>query len=473
MNIKKILFFSVGPLASSFFSILTLPILAWFFEAEDIGKLSFFTVISSFVIMGCTLGLDQAFVRDYHEDDKKNQTFMMMVIPGIIIMFVLTLLAFIFDLKQISHFIFDIDSYMLSVSCIACFWAVLLTRYTGLTLRMNDEALSFSLQQVLPKVIFLIVICLFLLVGLNEPEVMLMANMYSIVLVCIIYLILTKEKWLSIIGCVWERDKFSRMMKFAYPLVFGAIAYWGLTSIDKFYLRYYSDFSELGVYSVATSFAAAATLLQRVFSIIWAPTVYKWAAAGVNYKKIQNITELITLAVIVIFCISGSFAWLVPYFLPVEYKNVEYIMVLCLAAPLLYTLSEVTSIGIGIKRKTKYSFLSSVFAFLLNLILGFLLIPKYGALGASTSTAIAFLLFFILRTEFSSRVWYAFPRKKMYVSIVIIFALALLNSVYGPVYRWVFVAFWSAVLLVGLKSYQNVLLLLFKNIRNREVNRNI
>jgi O-antigen/teichoic acid export membrane protein len=40
-------------------------------------------------------------------------------------------------------------------------------------------------------------------------------------------------------------------------------------------------FEELGVCSVAISFAVAAVILQSIFSTVWAPTVSKWAGNSV------------------------------------------------------------------------------------------------------------------------------------------------------------------------------------------------
>src|SRR5690606_10477486 len=112
---------------------------------------------------------------------------------------------------------------------------------------------------------------------------------------------------------------------------------------------------------------------------------------GINIGRIHKVTSYILLCVIIAFCTTGIFSWLLVLLLPENYAEVRYIVIACLAAPLLYTLSEATVIGIGISRRTIYSMLSALIAFIFNLAASYWLIPIYGAAGAAVSTAAAFL----------------------------------------------------------------------------------
>ena len=204
------------------------------------------------------------------------------------------------------------------------------------------------------------------------------------------------------------------MLHFGLPLIVGGAAFWGLTSLDRVLLSRWSSYSELAVYSVSVSFAAAATIFQSVFSTVWAPTVYKWASKDEGHDKVIMVNRYVLLFVTVIFCAAGLLSWIVPFLLPVEYAQVQWILVACLAYPLFYTLSETTVVGIGIARKSTYAMLACILALLVSLFCNYLLIPKYGASGAASSTAIAFWVFLVLRTEFTIRVWKPLPRVALY-----------------------------------------------------------
>ncbi|MFA9352899.1 polysaccharide biosynthesis C-terminal domain-containing protein, partial [Escherichia coli] len=86
----------------------------------------------------------------------------------------------------------------------------------------------------------------------------------------------------------------------------------------------------------------------------------------------------------------------------------------------LYTLSEVTAVGSAISRRTIFSMLASVVAMLCNLAGNYLLVPHYGASGAATSTLLAFIVFYVLRTEFSKRVWRGIATRKTYLILTIL-----------------------------------------------------
>lgn len=225
------------------------------------------------------------------------------------------------------------------------------------------------------------------------------------------------------------------------------MAFWGLTATDKILLKELSDFEQLGLYSVAVSFAAAATIFQSVFSTIWAPMVYKWAAAGENLDKIHKVNRYVLLAVIILFCLAGLFSWVVTLILPETYNAVQWILISCLGYPLLYTLSETTVVGIGITRRSGFAMLAAFLAFILNLLGNWWLIPIWGAAGAAVSTCVSFWLFLVLRTEFSIYLWKSMPRIALYSYTSLLVTGAVANSLYGELYKIQLVMFWSIMLL--------------------------
>ena len=77
----------------------------------------------------------------------------------------------------------------------------------------------------------------------------------------------------------------SGRLRYGLPLAFGNLAYWGLTSIDRFVLKNISGLDELGIYSMAVSFGAVALIFQSVFSTIWAPLVFKWVEEKTIWTK--------------------------------------------------------------------------------------------------------------------------------------------------------------------------------------------
>ena len=71
MNRKVLLGYAVGPIGSGLLGLLSLPIITWFYSVEDVGRISMLQVFTSFSILFFCLGLDQAYVREYHDTNNK------------------------------------------------------------------------------------------------------------------------------------------------------------------------------------------------------------------------------------------------------------------------------------------------------------------------------------------------------------------------------------------------------------------
>lgn len=414
MSPKKILHFAVGPIGGALFGFISLPIIAWAFSQKDVGKMALLNVVLSFGSLLFTLGLDQAYVRDFHDVENKSKLLKTAALPSLLLLLLVLVFILAFG-PWLSELVFSIESVYISWLVAVALLASLLSRFLSLVLRMNDRGLAFSMSQLLPKAFFLIIIFSYIILDAAKTfEHLLFANTLAIVFACLIFAWNTRREWLLSLNQKIDFQQLWKMLHFGLPLIVGGGAFWGLTSLDRVLLSRWSSYSELAVYSVSVSFATAATIFQSVFSTVWAPTVYKWASKDEGHDKVIMVNRYVLLFVTIIFCAAGLLSWIVPFLLPAEYAQVQWILVACLAYPLFYTLSETTVVGIGIARKSTYAMLACILSLLVSLFCNYLLIPKYGASGAASSTAIAFWVFLVLRTEFTIRVWKPLPRVALY-----------------------------------------------------------
>jgi O-antigen/teichoic acid export membrane protein len=466
MNKKTIVAYAIGPIGSALVSFASLPLIAWIYSVEDVGKISIFNAVASLATLVFCLGLDQAFVREYHGSANKPGLLKQVVLPGIILMTALVILVTAYDTRLLSILIFDQSSKFLSIMVIVCFFVQYIARFLSLILRMQERAMAYSMSQLLPKIFFLLFLLLGVALGKDKTLYQLLsAYVLSACLVFIVYLFNTRRDWLPAINTKVDQDQMSSLFKFGLPLVFGSLASWGLNVADRFFLRYYSSFSELGIYSVTMSVAAVATLFAGIFNTIWAPLVYKWLSEDkIDNEKIDEIGEHVLAAIYFAIVGCSTFAWIVPYLLPPQYKAIEYLLPICLLAPLLYTLSEVTAVGIAISRRTIFSMLASVAAMLCNLAGNYLLVPHYGASGAATSTLLAFIVFYVLRTEFSKRVWRGIATRKIYLILTILTIHVLINvwSLKGGMIE---VLISLCLLLLGIYMFKNTITSLWNSVR--------
>lgn len=406
-------------------------------------------VASSFTILLFSLGLDQAYVREYHEANSKPSLLKATLLPGLALL-IATLALILLIPGALSVALFSINSPGISMLVGACLLANFISRFLSLVLRMQERAIAFSASQLLPKAMLLLIILAYQTVPFGFDFFHLnLAHTLSILAVVVLLAWLTADEWLSMLRehATWIQIK--NMLRFGAPLIVAGIAYWGLTNMDKLFLRNMSTFDELGVYSVAASFAAAAAILQSIFSTVWAPTVYKWAAEGINNEKIDHTIGYVLLTVVLLFGLAGTFSWVVAYLLPEQYNRVPYLLVVSVAYPLFYTLSEVTGVGLGITRSSSYVMLAGLIAALVNMLGNYVLVPHYGAEGAAISTALSFWIFLFLRTEFSCRAWREIPRLKLYIGTLLCLIAAICTALHGQRYPTGFTLTWGGITLLA------------------------
>ena len=125
---------------------------------------------------------------------------------------------------------------------------------------------------------------------------------------------------------------------------------------------------------------------------------------------------------------------LVALILGYDFRNAIMIFPFLLLYPVLYTLSEITGLGIGFKRKTIYTLLVTSVSAIVNVALNWYLIPIFKGKGAAIATGISYVVFFWLRTIISRRLWYKFRINIYFVTnIIVIFNCAVHTFMQGYV----------------------------------------
>jgi O-antigen/teichoic acid export membrane protein len=468
MPIRNILGFALGPIATAIFGLIALPLMAWIFAPEDIGRFNIFSVIISFSLLLSVLGLDQAFVREYHESKNKPELLKNCFVPGYFFLVVISLISLFYS-DQLARIFFGVGNRWYWLLTIAAAHVGHVTRFLSLVLRMQERGLAFSMSQVLPKFIQLVLILIVAWMNLEKKFIHLLAlSIIAMTLSMLVYGWNARDQWLPSLRERYDYAHLKKLFAFGGPLIFSGLAYWGLIATSTFALRLFSNLSELAVYSVATSFAGAAAIFQSIVSVVWAPTMYKWIANGIDMARIDSIARQALALVCGIAVACGSLSWIADCLLPPHYFQVKYLLLCCILQPLLYTMSEITCIGIGVTRRTMLSFWVTLAAMVANCGLSVALVPHHGAAGAAIANAVAFLVFFVGRTEVSARVWRAFPRRTMYIYLFAFAALSILTALVGPVLSFNFSVIWVALVPIVLLSFRAQWLSMWKLISNRE-----
>lgn len=459
MNARTLLGYALGPLGSAAVGIVSLPLISWYYPAEDIGRIVLLQTVAALTLTLAGLGLDQAYIREYHAAGDKAALFKAVLLPPLLIAAVFCGAVLLWRPSWPSETVLETENGALGLLCLVFFAGTLLARYFALILRMQDKAFSFSISQLAPKVLILLFVLLYVAAALpTNTFTLVSAYTLAQVLTVLVLVWQTRRELKAAAAAPLPVPLLKTALHYGAPLALGGLAYWGFTSIDRFLLKELAGLSELGVYSMAVSFGAVALIFQNIFSVIWAPMVFKWVKENTNLDKIGGITESMTDLITALICVVGICSPLVTWILPEKYAPVQFILLSSMLFPLLYTLTEVTGIGINVSRKTWLVTVFSTVALLANAALLYALVPVSGARGAAVSTAVSFWIFSVLKTEASVRLWLPLPRAKLYGTTLVCLSVCLVYTYCGSRSNYyLFALFWLCALAALYTKHRTVL----------------
>lgn len=455
MNARKILGYALGSFGSALFSVLALPLISWYFPADDIGRIVLLQTVAGLGILVLGLGLDQAYIRDFHAVENQASLFKSLALPPLLLCAAVLFFALVFDAAMPSETVFAIESETLGILALVFLAASLASRFLSLILRMQEQALAFSFSQITPKLLILFIVLLYLAAGFPAQTAGLVFAYAAAQVLTVCVLLYQTRRYLI---AAWHSPFSAKLrcegLRYALPLAAGNLAYWGFASIDRFMLKSLAGLEELGIYSMAASFGAAALIVQSVFSTVWAPTVFKWVKENTHLDQIGGITLAMSSLVGGVVCLIGLFSPLAALILPAQYAAVQFILLSSLLFPLLYTLTEVSGIGLNVAKKTGLITLANLLALAANALFLWILVPPLGARGAAIACACAFWLFFAFKTEYSSRLWQPLPRRKIYAQSLACLLVCTSYTAFGTTENYpAFAASWAAWL--GVLLHQN------------------
>lgn len=443
MNRRSFVGFVLGPIVSAFIGLVTVPVVAWAYPTEEVARFNLFQFGVTFLLLLSTLGLDQAFAREYHEHTDKPSLLRACLSPSLAIA-ALIVLGGALTANRLSVLVFAVARPLLVYLTLVAFALSLVGRFLSLSLRMEERGLVFSIAEVLPKVVVVVLLVPLVLIGASSSVAQLQAlTVLSLLAGILVSGWNTRALWRTALKRRVPAGASRPLLALALPLLVASLAYWGLTATGVVALRRWSTLKELADFALAMSVANAAALLQAVFTVVWAPIVYRWVGTGADVSRIDQVADKVAAVVCAAFVGFGLGAPLLDVLLPAKYAQVRYLVLCTIVPPLLYTISEVTGIGIVIARRTTLASRATLFAFGCCIALSALLVPRLGARGAVIANALSFVVYFVGRTEASARVWRPVRRRRLYTAIGSIVALSVATAAAGAeAPRW-FLGAWA------------------------------
>lgn len=209
------------------------------------------------------------------------------------------------------------------------------------------------------------------------------------------------------------RGRRGEMARYAFPLVAANLAAWLLSLSDRYVLEYFRGAGEVGLYSVSyrlgeNSMLALITLFALAFDPI---AITIWEREGEEASRrflYQGARYYLLLGVPAVVALSLLRAPLIRVLsTPAYYEGASVVPWVALS---IFALGLVQRFGTGLTfhKKTVLSMSCFLLAGGANLLLNFLLIPRWGYRGAAAATLLSYLFFLGLMIP-ASRRYFTWP----------------------------------------------------------------
>lgn len=239
------------------------------------------------------------------------------------------------------------------------------------------------------------------------------------------------------------------LLKFCLPLIPSTVFWWITGVSDRYMVAYLCSDEINGLYAVAYKVPTLLTYVVVIFNDAW--KISAISESDDKEKCSSFYSEIFKYYIAVMFAGGAVIAVGARLFAAIlfaeDYLSAWVYIPLLAAATVFTALDTFLGSAYFTVKKTGMSFWTALIGALANIGLNFLLIPKWGALGASVATLVSYFAVFVIRAV----TMHKFIPFKMYpiklvVNTLLITAIAAIMSLFGDTPNGIFI---SGVVLVA------------------------
>ena len=197
-----------------------------------------------------------------------------------------------------------------------------------------------------------------------------------------------------------------KLLKFGAPLLPGGLAFYVMSTADRWFIQHYHDTTALGQYAIAAKFALLMALMIETFRKAWWPIAMDAMHSEDGPQTFRMIARLFMgVGVAGVIGLTFIVPWLMRLLTTPDYFSAWKMTGILAWQSLFYGFFLVGSAGIWKAEKTWITSLLMIGAALFNVFLNYLLVPPYAGLGAALATVITYFLWMMTSIILSEHFW--------------------------------------------------------------------
>jgi len=404
--IKNISIYAIASFLIPLSGLILVPFLTHSLSSHDYGA---FVVLSTVLdlIGGITqLGLVAAFIRacgyDY-ESESDQRSVISTVVTILLLTSLPTAMIMLTAAPWLAQLLFNEPSLSGAVRIVAFLLLLKNLVVPGYTwLRIENRAVSYTIISTLALLVNLG--ATIVLVGILHRGIAGALIAIGCSNACIF--ICTSFDFLRRINLRFRFDIARSLLFFGLPLVPNYVSLWIMQLADRFLLSHLASLSEAGRYNVAY-------VLGGILGVVvLSPFLMIWPTAQYTIAKRDDAAHVFRImfrwySLFLLFATGGLLlaSTAVLYFMfPPSYFSAAPVMPIVAVSIVFYGLYWMLTVGASLERKNWILLLISVVSALLNVGANFVLIPRYGSMGAAVSTLIAYAVLALVTYVMNQRI---------------------------------------------------------------------
>lgn len=257
------------------------------------------------------------------------------------------------------------------------------------TLKKVEKSTLLSLFQ---AIIIIILSLIFVLnASENKAEAKIYGRAVTTIIIGLFILVLIYKRGKTI----WNSEYCKFCLQLTLPLIVHLIGHMVFNQSDRIMLKKMNDESTLGIYSVSITLCSVLNIIYGALNIAWGPFYFDFKRDNKKEEILNHSKRYIkfyTLISIGFILLSYDvFKLMAP---PEYYDGMKIIPLFVLSQFFGFIYLFPVNYEFFI-RKTSYIPIATIGAAIINIVLNWFLIPKYGILGAAVGTLFAHLLLFL------------------------------------------------------------------------------
>lgn len=374
-------------------SFLLIPLYTHSLSISDYGVLA--TLLVSIQLMSILMSFGMRdtiirFAKEYALRDKIGSllgTAILINIVGGILVVLISVLFFTPFFYVILHSN-DIGIYIGLSCCVALIQSIYSLNISYYIARNESiKFMFFSILSALLLILFNLIFIQILNLGIKGVLTAQIVS-YSIIFLLIAFNVFPK------VGINISFSLIPKLLRFGSPLTFSMISWFVMESSTLYFLSYFSGSEHVAIYSLGYKFASIIGMIVILpFQLAFPSFVYANIKDPEIRKTISRIlTYLVIASSLGVFLILFTSHLLLPLVAPPEYSGSFLVLLLLIPGFVFTGLQYFGQTLLHINNKTYITGSVAMLFAVINLILNYILVPKFGIKGSIMSTSLTFIL---------------------------------------------------------------------------------